>query len=143
MRTGVRIRNTSWAGCRCNWAAPRFAHRRHLPQPPSESPPPPTTPPQPGGPKRPQARRATKADANAGDAFAAQNLSAAAAGAASGENLPPTPPQPALPRKKKRWFGLKSLLLMMLLCMSIAALAIYLTVPNKSSVTGQLRFANF
>jgi chromosome segregation ATPase len=59
------------------------------------------------------------------------------------ELTPPPVPAAQPPPKKRRWFGLKSLLLAMLLCMSGAALAIYVSVPNKSSVTGRLRFANF
>src|SRR5205823_8789375 len=61
----------------------------------------------------------------------------------SSDNLPPTPPEPAPTPKKKRWFGLKSLLFLMMLGICAAPTAIFLTMPNKSTVTGQLRFVNF
>jgi pSer/pThr/pTyr-binding forkhead associated (FHA) protein len=93
--------------------------------------------------RRPTPRRASKAEPT-GDAWAG----AAAADAETSQRPPAALPVPeAAPRKKKRWFGLRSVMLMMAIvmpiCIAAAAVSIYYFVPNKSAIIGQLRFENF
>jgi pSer/pThr/pTyr-binding forkhead associated (FHA) protein len=55
----------------------------------------------------------------------------------------PPPPELEAPKKKRRWFGLKSLLIFMLLSMAGTAGAIWYVVPDRTLATGRLKFNNF
>ncbi len=54
---------------------------------------------------------------------------------------PPAPVEPA--KKKRRWFGLKTLLLLMIVAMGATAAGTWYLLPSHVQVTGQLRFENF
>ncbi len=56
---------------------------------------------------------------------------------------PPTPPESEAPRKKRRWFGLKSLLILMVLSMAATAGGIWYLLPDRTLATGRLKFNNF
>jgi pSer/pThr/pTyr-binding forkhead associated (FHA) protein len=67
---------------------------------------------------------------------------------AARSQLPPTIPPTAAeaypaPPRKRRWFGLRGLLLLMLLCMTAAVAGIYAFVPSRAIVQGSLAFRNF
>ncbi len=58
-----------------------------------------------------------------------------------GGQRPPVMPPPPARRKKRRWFGVPLLLVLMLLCMAIAAVGIWVFVPVQSLVQGMMPYS--
>src|SRR5439155_16462481 len=62
------------------------------------------------------------------------------------DQAPPPPaaaPEPAAPpKKKRRWFGLGSLMILMIASMALAGGAIWYFMPPRAQITGMLTFKN-